>query len=237
MFRRLSAVLVGAAAIVVLTAGVASAHVTVDPSSVPKGGSATFTFRVPNEEADASTDKIQVAFPDPTVAPLAVADVEPHAGWSYTVDKTHLAAPVQSDDGPVSDVVTGVTWTANSPDDAIKPGEFDEFKLSVDPLPTTVDSLTFKVLQTYSDGDVVRWIEATPPGGPEPEHPAPVVTLTAAVSDSSDTAAAAPAVSQSDVDQARTLGIVGIVVGSVGLVVGVTALVLSRRRRAGDGEA
>ena len=39
------------------------------------------------------------------------------------------------------------------------------------------DTLTFKALQTYEDGDVVRWI------GPEDaDEPAPVVTLTDASS-------------------------------------------------------
>jgi hypothetical protein len=37
-----------------------------------------------------------------------------------------------------------------------------------------------KTLQTYSDGTIVRWIDDTAAGQPEPEHPAPVLTLTAA---------------------------------------------------------
>jgi hypothetical protein len=35
----------------------------------------------------------------------------------------------------------------------------------------------FKAVQTYGDGTVVRWIEDQPKGAPEPEHPAPVLTL------------------------------------------------------------
>jgi Domain of unkown function (DUF1775) len=38
----------------------------------------------------------------------------------------------------------------------------------------------FKALQTYSDGDVVQWIEPTVKGGAEPEHPPPVLKLTKA---------------------------------------------------------
>jgi Domain of unkown function (DUF1775) len=48
------------------------------------------------------------------------------------------------------------------------------------PLPTNVGQLEFKALQTYSDGDVVQWIEPTVKGGAEPEHPAPVLKLTKA---------------------------------------------------------
>ena len=40
------------------------------------------------------------------------------------------------------------------------------------------DELTFKALQTYSDGDVVRWI-----GAPDSEQPAPQVKVTAAAED------------------------------------------------------
>ena len=35
--------------------------------------------------------------------------------------------------------------------------------------------MVFKALQTYSDGNVVRWIEEPVDGGEEPEHPAPVL--------------------------------------------------------------
>jgi hypothetical protein len=34
------------------------------------------------------------------------------------------------------------------------------------------------VVQTYSDGEVVRWIELTGADGKEPDNPAPIVKLT-----------------------------------------------------------
>jgi hypothetical protein len=40
-----------------------------------------------------------------------------------------------------------------------------------------VDQIIFKALQTYSDGDIVRWIDEPAPGV-EPDHPAPVLKLT-----------------------------------------------------------
>jgi hypothetical protein len=39
----------------------------------------------------------------------------------------------------------------------IKPGQFQEFDVSLGPLPN-VDQLVFKALRYYSDGDTVRWI-------------------------------------------------------------------------------
>ena len=66
---------------------------------------------------------------------------------------------------------------------ALNPGEFDLFTISAGPLPTKTSKLTFKAMQTYSDGDVVSWIQQTAKGAPEPEHPAPTLTLTAASDD------------------------------------------------------
>ena len=60
----------------------------------------------------------------------------------------------------------------------IGPGEFQEFSLSGGPFPDA-ESLTFPVVQTYSDGSESAWIEPTVDGQAEPEHPAPVLSLTA----------------------------------------------------------
>lgn len=51
------------------------------------------------------------------------------------------------------------------------------FTVSAGPLPTDTKQVEFKAVQTYSDGQVTRWIEETPKGGPEPEFPAPVLKL------------------------------------------------------------
>ena len=40
--------------------------------------------------------------------------------------------------------------------------------------------------QTYSDGTIVKWDQPTPPGGAEPEHPAPEIALTGAKADAGD---------------------------------------------------
>ena len=56
--------------------------------------------------------------------------------------------------------------------------QFQEFDVSLGPLPD-IDQIVFKALQTYSDGEIVRWIDE-PAAGTEPEHPAPVLKLAAA---------------------------------------------------------
>jgi uncharacterized protein len=229
--KRTLFVTIAAAAAVVLPATAAFAHVTVNPRSAPQGSYTKLAFRVPNERDDADTTKIEVDFP--ADHPLASVSVRPHAGWNYTVVKTKLASPIKSDDGDISEAVSQITWTGG----AIKPGEFDEFEVSVGPLPDDVDSLTFKTLQTYRDGQVVRWIEEASPGGSEPDHPAPVLKLTKAAPDSgsstASTATTAPpaqaqggelatnnAASRRDVDTARTLGILGLIFGLLGFGAG-----------------
>jgi periplasmic copper chaperone A len=164
------------AAIVVLGASAAGAHVTVVPEEAPKGGFEILSFSVPNEEPAANTVKLQVDLP--AKSPIASVSVKPMPGWTIAVDKAKRAKPVQSDDGEVTEAVSRITWTAT--DGGLAPGQFDLFTISAGPLPTNTGTLTFKAIQTYSDGTTVNWIQATVKGAPEPEHPAPVLTLTKA---------------------------------------------------------
>ncbi len=208
-----------------LSATAASAHVTVQPPTATQGGYAKLSFRVPNEKDSADTTQLEVQFP--TDHPIASVSVQPKDGWTYKVTTAPLAQPIQTDDGQITEAVSNIVWTGGT----IKPGEFDDFSVSAGPLPKDATSLQFKALQTYSDGDVVRWIEDRTAGAAEPEHPAPLLTLTPA---SDDSAAATPAASSSsDSDStARTLGIIGIVVGAAGLAFGVGTMVVSRRKSA-----
>jgi uncharacterized protein len=216
---------------VVLLATPALAHVTVNSPGATQGGFAKLTFRVPTEEA-VPTTKLEVVFP--TDAPLAFASVKPHAGWSYAVEKVAAPAGLSSGAGPVDKVVSRITWTAT--DGGIKPGEFDEFEVSAGPLPA-VEEMAFKAVQTYQDGDVVRWIET---GSGELEHPAPVLRLAAASGAdghhgaATSTAARSTGVSVAAVgaeDEGRGgLGLAGLVAGGLALLVAIGAFVRSGRR-------
>jgi len=137
-----------------------------------------------------------------------------------------VSTPIQTDNGPVTTAVKSVTWIAT--DKGIAVGDFQEFRVSVG-LPDYADSLAFPAVQTYSDNSTVNWTDVTPAGGPEPDHPQPLLTLTA----SSDSGSSTGAVKKSDVDTAKTLGIVGVVVGGLGLIAGAGGIVLGRRRGAG----
>jgi uncharacterized protein YcnI len=201
-------------------AGIASAHVTANPGTAAQGSYAKIAFRVPNEEDAAATVKLEVNFP--TDHPIASVSTEPLPGWTATVDKTNLATPIKTDDGEVTQAVSKITWTGGQ----IAPGQFQDFNVSLGPLPDNTTELVFKALQTYSNGTVVRWIDLTPPGGPEPEHPAPTLHLTPA-------AVPGPATASHDGSASATaalaLGILGAVLGSIGAVLGGLAL---RRRTA-----
>jgi uncharacterized protein YcnI len=230
-----------AGAALVLPATSAFAHVTVNPREATAGGYAKLAFRVPNERDDAGTTKLEVNFP--ADHPFASVSVRPKAGWTYTLEETTLATPVKVHDDEISKAASKITWTGGT----VKPGEFEEFEISVGPLPDDVDSLTFKALQTYSSGEVVRWIEEAAPGGPEVERPAPVLKLTKAAASTATTATTPPGTeaqegeiaaddvaSKDDVDGAKTFGILGMVFGLLGFATAATAATAGRRRRPQD---
>ncbi|MFH9349437.1 YcnI family protein [Kitasatospora sp. NPDC017646] len=243
--RRTAAVALTAAASVVALAGPAFAHVTVNPGSAAQGGYATVNFQVPDESDTASTVKLEVNLP--LDHPLASVRTLPMPGWTAAVEKSKLDKPLKVHGSDVNEAVSKITWTADA-GTKIAPGQFQEFKLSLGPLPTDADSMVFKALQTYDNGDVVRWIDEAQAGQPEPAHPAPTLKLTKAASgdghgvtasaspaagahgDSSDRAASDGDAKSSD-GTARTLGVVGIVVGVIGTAVGVLGL---RRKNSGS---
>lgn len=200
----------------------ADAHVTVAPATASRGGDDVFTFSVPDEDDRAATTKVVLALPLDT--PIASVAVRPTPGWRATTQETQLATAVESDDGPVTRAVTRVVWTARDAASRIAPGQFQEFVISAGPLPRT-GRLVFKVLQYYSDGRVVRWID--PPGsGPEPPHPAPVVVL---VADGGSTGAGADPVSASPDPGAKRLAIAGLACAGLALLVAGAALLTGVR--------
>jgi uncharacterized protein len=229
-----------ASAVLVLSAP-AFAHVSVQPEGeAAKGGYVVVDFKVPNERDNASTTKLEVTFP--ADHPLASVMPQPVDGWKTQVTKSKLAKPLTVHGRQINEAVTKVTWTATGK--GIEPGYFQKFPLSIGQLPEDTDQLVFKALQTYSNNEVVRWIEEPKQGQEEPENPAPVLALTAAsssghhgstaedasaASDAKDTAADASSGDGTDTT-ARVLGVVGIVVGAAGVAYGV----LAGRRRTSD---
>ncbi|WP_094979623.1 YcnI family protein [Rhodococcus pyridinivorans] len=222
MFEFPRRALVGAtatAALMVAGAGIASAHVTVVAPGAEQGGYTVLTFRVPTESETAGTTALTVELPG-----LRSARTEPLPGWTATVEKD-----------PESQLATSVTWTAE-PDVQVGPGQFQQFVLSVGPLPEE-DEIAFPAIQTYSDGEVVAWDEITT-GDEEPERPAPSLTLAASSGDghggsgdahATETEQTAGASEDTTDSTARWLGGIGLVLGALGAALGLGAVIRGRR--------
>jgi hypothetical protein len=95
---------------------------------------------------------VKVALLSP--APVVTAAPVP-AGWTATIERNV------------------VTWSGGR----LAGKQEGSFTVTVGPMPSG-ERAAFKVVQTYDDGQVERWIDEPLPGGAEPEHPAPVVRLT-----------------------------------------------------------
>ena len=217
-----------ATAALLLAPAAAEAHVLVVPDTAPQGAEMRLDVRVPNERDDAATTKVDVQLPPG----FAEASVQPVAGWNVKITHVKLNPPVQSDDGPITEGVGRITWTAKSKADGIPVGGFQDFGLEVLVPGKAGSTLTFKALQTYSNGTVVRWI-----GAKGSETPAPTVQVTAAGGGAAPSAApaakAAPAASSSgDSSSSDGLAVAALIVGALGLITGVAGLTAVRRARA-----
>lgn len=243
-FARAGVVAVAAGVATMLSTGLASAHVTakVLGEAAQQGGYSKITFRVPNEDDAAGTVKLEIKLP--ADAPITGARTKPMAGWTAKITKVTLDKPIEVHGAEIKEAVSTVTWTATS-GTRIAPGEFEEFELSVGPLPET-EQLVIPAIQTYEGGKVVAWDQPPAEDGSEPERPAPVVELAAAEGDghggggnpavenaaaeSDDGSDEAASAAGTD-DTARWLGGAGLVVGALGLGFGVGATMRARKAK------
>jgi uncharacterized protein YcnI len=211
-------------------AAVASAHVSVSSQDAAPGGFGKFTFRVPNESGTASTVDLRIQIPQE--AALASLSWQPVPGWTVTTTTADLPEPVRNDEGQeISSYVSVVEFHADAT--GIGPGEFQEFSLAGGPFPKST-ALTFPAVQTYSDGSQTAWIEPTVEGQPEPEHPAPVLTLAGdQAASGGGTGTSSPAASAADhahdVTTASGPGAMALFVATLALLVGIGGVVLGWR--------
>jgi uncharacterized protein YcnI len=222
LIRRASVIAGATSLALVFGGGAASAHVSVFAPGAEQGGYTVLTFRVPTESDTAATTSVKVELPG-----LNAARTQPIPGWTSTVDKN------------AEGLATAVTWTA-LPGGEVLPGQFQQFLLSAGPLPEA-ESVSFPATQTYNDGEVVDWNEEPGADGSEPEHPAPLLTLSEASADGhgAATVAAEPAATEltaaessteagSD-NTARWMSGIALVLGALGAALGIGAVVRGRR--------
>jgi uncharacterized protein YcnI len=164
-------------------ASAAAGHVTVQPTTATPGSFARFVVRVPTELDAAATVKVEVQLPEG----LEPVSFQPKAGWARTV------------------AGRTVTWEGGR----IEPHEFG-FSARMPERPTT---LVFPAVQTYSNGEVVRWV-----GPADADEPAGRVTVAAKAADDGGKA--------DDTDRGTVLGALGTALGALALVFAV----VTRRR-------
>lgn len=150
---------IAGAALVVMTAAPAFAHVEVDPSEAPAGTEQTLAFSVGHGCEDGS-DTTSVAIQlDSSVTLNEASDQE---GW---------ASEVLSDDAGV----TTISWEKSDR----APAELEPFEIDV-LLPENEDVIVYFPVLQGCDTDESAWIEI-PEDGQDPDEldfPAPFVTLT-----------------------------------------------------------
>jgi hypothetical protein len=165
------------------------------------------------------------------------------------VQTTKLAKPVQTDDGPIDTQVSEVDWTAGS-GAGIAPGQFANFPISVALPGRRGQTLTFKTVQTYSNGKVARWI-----GAPDSDQPAPTIDVTGKggvlqdvaggeagpgplpAASSAGSKTPTPAATRTVVEKQsanNTLAVIALIAGLLGLAAGGAGLALARRTRGGE---
>lgn len=211
----------------------ADAHVTVQPDAAAPGSFAVVAFRVPNERDDSTTTRLRVILPEDT--PIPSVRTRALAGWDVTTRTRTLDQPLDLHGTEVTDVVAEVTWTARG--DGVGVGQFEDFELSLGPLPESGE-VVFTAIQTYASGEEVSWSEVSVDDSVEPEHPAPVLTieesLTATEPADADAQAAEPATQEAAVDGAAQDGsTLAVTLSIVALLAAVGALALGWRRGRG----
>lgn len=134
-------------------AGMASAHVTVQPKETTQGSYEMFTVRVPSENDTVPTTQIKVEFS----TDVNISRFEPKPGWKYEIQKDS------------SDKITSVTWTSEN--DGLSPTEFGLFNMQ-GKVADDATEIVWKAYQTYQDGSVVEWV-----GAQDSEKPASVTKV------------------------------------------------------------
>ena len=152
--------------------GIAQAHVTVQPGTTEGGDFSVVAFRVPNERDNASTTQVRVTLPEDQ--PIGYVSTTPVPGWKISTATRQLDKPIEIFGEQLDTVISEVTWTATA--GGIRPGQFQDFDLSLGPLPESGE-MVFNALQTYSSGEKVNWNEVSADPSVEPEHPAPTLTI------------------------------------------------------------
>jgi uncharacterized protein YcnI len=233
---RISKIAVLSATGVLLAPAAAAAHISLHPNTIPSGAFATLTVRVPGEQEGAHVTKVDMLFP-PGFTSVAYENVP---GWSAKVINQKVSPPIQTDEGAVSEEISQVIWSWGGPLGMVNNNQFIQFPLSL-AIPSNLvgQALQFKTLQSYSNGQVVHWIDPSLSA----EHPAPRINVTAKGGVIEDVAGreAGPEAGQgtsgaqtkqlvkSSGGASKGLAITALIVGGLGLLLALGVLLAPRR--------
>jgi periplasmic copper chaperone A len=239
--------LIAPAVSAVMFTAAAQAHISLHPNTIPAGAFATLDVRVPGEQEGAYVKKVDVLFPPGFTG----VDYENVPGWSTKVIETKLATPIKEDGETINTEVSQIVWTWVGPLGKVNNAQFINFPLSLAvPTNTAGKALQFRTVQTYSNGQVVHWIDPSLTA----EHPAPRINVTPAggviediagheagpeagqtgATTQSSTPTPTPAATAKPMASKASegLGIAALILGALGLVAGLAALGLARRKNA-----
>lgn len=205
----------------------AAAHIRVQPEEVEAGAYTVLYVNVPNESRNLATTKVVVEFPPG----FTYALYRPVAGWAGEVKMTKAGKSIIGG-RTVPAGVDRVTWTARQPGAEIQPDQFEEFPIAVQIPDTAGEAFTFKAMQTYENGEVVRWV-----GGPNSREPAPQVLVTAAGEGQGTAVGEDATPEENSEDDNDGLVIAALIVGLLGLLAGAAALVRSLKATRGTSKA
>jgi uncharacterized protein YcnI len=149
----LALALAAALALTGALAAAASAHARVSPAVSVAGQLQLYSLAVPTEKNAVRTTKVVLRVP----SGFAIDSFVPAPGWRRTLR--------QKGSGD-SAVVQKVTWAGGD----VPTGEDSLFQFLAQA--STPGSLTFRVEQTYSDGEIVNWT-----GSESAEDPAPTIKV------------------------------------------------------------
>jgi uncharacterized protein YcnI len=166
-------ILIAGAGLVALlaAASVGSAHIEPLVGHASAGSFIPFTLGVPHGCDGSPTKSITVSMP----AGVIYAKPQPKQGWKLSMTKGKLPEGGTLFGEKVTTGVRTVTWSGG----ALKDDQWDSFTVYL-MVPSKVGkTIYFPVVQRCAKG-VTRWIQIPQKGKPEPEHPAPGLTITKA---------------------------------------------------------
>ncbi len=218
---RLTAATAGAAGLIVASGALASAHITVTPSSTAAGGYTVLTFSNGHGCDGSPTSEITFQIPEQIIA------VTPTLNPNWNVEKVMQKLDEPVDDGhggQYTERVGQVVYTAKTPQ---PDGYRDTFALSVQLPDAEGEKLVFPVIQTCEKGETA-WTQTYEEDQDEPDSPAPFLTVTAAEGDAHGHGDSDESAEADDSGNSNALGWTGVVLGALGLGAGGAALARGR---------